>query len=151
MAAFRCRPCTGSSSGRVVRRYERATPGEFVHLVVKKLGRIPEGGGWRTLGMRGGRTGETCAGFDARAHAFFAAHGIGIHAVMTDDAFASTRSVTFRDTLNELGVQHVWIRPRRPQIDGEVERSDHARSRAFDRFFQTYDHHLPRHSAADHP
>ena len=28
-------------------RYERARPGELVHMDVKKLGRIPEGGGWR--------------------------------------------------------------------------------------------------------
>jgi transposase-like protein len=32
-------------TGRVVRRYERATPGELVHLDVKKLGRISGGGG----------------------------------------------------------------------------------------------------------
>jgi len=31
-------------------RYERARPGELVHMDVKKLGRIPEGGGWRAYG-----------------------------------------------------------------------------------------------------
>jgi hypothetical protein len=31
-------------------RYEREHPGELVHIDVKKLGRIPEGGGWRMLG-----------------------------------------------------------------------------------------------------
>ncbi len=31
-------------------RYERDHPGELVHIDVKKLGRIPEGGGWRMLG-----------------------------------------------------------------------------------------------------
>lgn len=31
-------------------RYEREKPGELVHMDVKKLGRIPDGGGWRTLG-----------------------------------------------------------------------------------------------------
>jgi transposase InsO family protein len=35
---------------RVVRRYERATPGELVHLDVKKLGRIPDGGGHKVHG-----------------------------------------------------------------------------------------------------
>jgi transposase InsO family protein len=41
-------------SGEVIRsskqtavRYERARPGELVHMDVKKLGRIPTGGGWR--------------------------------------------------------------------------------------------------------
>ena len=31
-------------------RYERAHPGELVHVDVKKLGRIPDGGGWRLHG-----------------------------------------------------------------------------------------------------
>src|SRR5262249_15409991 len=38
-------------SGRGVRRYERARPGELVHVDVKKLGKIPDGGGWRTVGI----------------------------------------------------------------------------------------------------
>ena len=32
------------------RRYERDQPGELVHVDVKKLGRIPDGGGWRVHG-----------------------------------------------------------------------------------------------------
>ena len=31
-------------------RYERDRPGELVHMDVKKLGRIPDGGGWRAHG-----------------------------------------------------------------------------------------------------
>ena len=31
-------------------RYERDRPGELVHMDVKKIGRIPDGGGWRALG-----------------------------------------------------------------------------------------------------
>jgi transposase InsO family protein len=31
-------------------RYERERPGELLHIDVKKLGRIPDGGGWRMLG-----------------------------------------------------------------------------------------------------
>jgi transposase InsO family protein len=31
-------------------RYERDQPGELVHMDVKKLGRIPDGGGWRAHG-----------------------------------------------------------------------------------------------------
>ena len=87
-------------------RYERARPGELIHVDVKKLGRVPEGGGWRAHG-RGPRPaarrgqgwdylhaaiddhsrlayaeihpdqrGETCAAFMARAAAFFARQGI---------------------------------------------------------------------------
>lgn len=32
-------------------RYQRERPGELVHIDVKKLGRIPEGGGWRLRGL----------------------------------------------------------------------------------------------------
>jgi hypothetical protein len=37
-------------TGRVIRRYERDRPGELVHVDTKKLGRIPDGGGWRVHG-----------------------------------------------------------------------------------------------------
>lgn len=37
-------------TGRVIRRYEWERPGEMVHVDVKKLGRIPPGGGHRVLG-----------------------------------------------------------------------------------------------------
>jgi transposase InsO family protein len=38
------------SSKTTAVRYERARPGELVHMDVKKLGRIPDGGGWRAHG-----------------------------------------------------------------------------------------------------
>ncbi len=41
-------------TGRVIRRYERDRPGELVHVDIKKLGRIPDGGGWRVLGRTAG-------------------------------------------------------------------------------------------------
>ena len=47
------------ATGRVIRRpvvrYERATPGELVHVDIKKLGNIPDGGGHKTLGRAAGR------------------------------------------------------------------------------------------------
>jgi transposase InsO family protein len=48
-------------------RYERARPGELVHMDVKKIGRIPEGGGWRAHGRASGsitRNRATKVGFD---------------------------------------------------------------------------------------
>ena len=48
-----CDPMTGvviRASKVTALRYERAHPGELVHMDVKKLGRIPEGGGWRAHG-----------------------------------------------------------------------------------------------------
>lgn len=49
-----CDPMTGEvirASRTTACRYERDQPGELVHVDVKKLGRIPDGGGWRTLGI----------------------------------------------------------------------------------------------------
>mgnify|MGYP001261375413 FL=1 len=46
-------PMTGErirASKTTTVRYERERPGELVHMDVKKLGRIPDGGGWRALG-----------------------------------------------------------------------------------------------------
>jgi transposase InsO family protein len=42
-------------SGEPVRRYEMTRPGELVHVDVKKLGNIPDGGGWHHLGAARGR------------------------------------------------------------------------------------------------
>jgi transposase InsO family protein len=33
-----------------VRRYEHPAPGDLVHVDIKKLGNIPDGGGWRAVG-----------------------------------------------------------------------------------------------------
>ncbi|MFI1259301.1 IS481 family transposase, partial [Streptomyces netropsis] len=93
-------------TGQVIRRYEREKPGELIHVDVKKLGRIPDGGGHKSLGRRAGRATRsgmgfdyihsavddhsrlayseihpdekvaTCAGFLTRAAAFFHAQGI---------------------------------------------------------------------------
>jgi len=41
-------------TGEPIRRYERDRPGELVHVDIKKLGNIPDGGGWRTVGRTTG-------------------------------------------------------------------------------------------------
>ncbi|MBR7837070.1 IS481 family transposase [Actinospica durhamensis] len=55
-------------TGVVIRRYERERPGELVHVDVKKLGRIPDGGGHRVLGRAQARAahapGRRSTGFD---------------------------------------------------------------------------------------
>lgn len=48
-----CDPMTGEvirSSKQTAIRYERDRPGQLVHMDVKKIGRIPDGGGWRARG-----------------------------------------------------------------------------------------------------
>ena len=52
-------PMTGQlirSSKTTTLRYERDRPGELVHMDVKKLGRIPDGGGWRANGRADSRS-----------------------------------------------------------------------------------------------
>ena len=104
-----CDPLTGEvirAHRATQHRYEREEPGDLVHVDVKKLGRIPEGGGWRIQGphvidhpyVRVGydyvhsavddhtrlaysealpdERGETAAAFLLRAAEYFAAHGI---------------------------------------------------------------------------
>jgi transposase len=63
-----CDPITGEvirASQVTAIRYERDKPGELVHVDVKKLGRIPEGGGWKSHGRgNGNRHRRTRVGFD---------------------------------------------------------------------------------------
>ena len=43
-------------TGEVIRRYEHDYPGSLIHVDVKKLGNIPDGGGWKFVGReQGGR------------------------------------------------------------------------------------------------
>lgn len=131
-------------------RYERDHPGELVHVDVKKLGRVPDGGGWRVHGReqrparhqrtgydylhvaiddhsriafvqaRPDEKGSTCAAFLLDAFAFFAELGITVERVMTDNAKNYTLSRDFQAALG--GRKHKTTRPYRPQTNGKVER-----------------------------
>ncbi len=63
-------PMTGEvirSSKHTAVRYERSRPGELAHMDVKKLARIPDGGGWRARGRAAGSTSRrrsTVVGYD---------------------------------------------------------------------------------------
>jgi transposase InsO family protein len=133
-------------------RSVRDHPGELLHLDVKKLGRIPDGGGHRihgraTVTPRGrlgyeylhvavddysrlafaqlhpDERGATCARFLRDAAAYFARHGIGtIARVLTDNARAYTVSHAFQAALQDLGARHKRTRPYRPQTNGKAER-----------------------------
>jgi transposase InsO family protein len=69
-------------------RYERARPGELVHMDVKKLGKIPDGGGWRAHGRGGAnitRDRSTRVGFDF-VHSLIDDHSrLGYSEVLTDE------------------------------------------------------------------
>jgi transposase InsO family protein len=130
-------------------RYERARPGELVHLDTKQLGRIPDGGGHRVHGRVGhlhSRQGwarvhvaiddhsrlayaeelgdespATTIGFLDRARAFYAGHGIVIERVLTDNGNAY-RSRDFRAACAVRGIAPRRTRPYRPQTNGKAER-----------------------------
>ncbi|WP_086831111.1 IS481 family transposase [Streptomyces sp. NRRL B-24572] len=139
-------------TGVVIRRYERERPGELIHVDVKKLGRIPDGGGHRTNGRQAGRPIRgmgfdyvhsavddhsrlayseihpdekvaTCAAFLTRAAAFFQAQGIDrIERVLTDNAWAYRKGLAWKNALAELGATGKLTRAYRPQTNGKVER-----------------------------
>jgi transposase InsO family protein len=181
-------------------RYEAAAPGDLVHVDIKKLGKIPDGGSWRMFGKgspehhraiaatsRAARTGapasrgyvylhhavddhsrlayseqladerkETAAAFWERARNFFAAAGIHVKAVMTDNG-SCYRSHDFAKALN--GIKHRRTRPYRPQTNGKVERfnrtlaaewayangylSDADRAATYGNWLHFYNHHRP--------
>ena len=131
-------------------RYVRERPGELVHVDVKRLGRVPDGGGHRMLGPMARRDRKigydylhvaiddatrvafvgvhqderaaTTVRFVSDAIAFFAAQGVRVERVMTDNALTYTRSRGLADLFDGLDIRHVRIRPRRPQTNGKAER-----------------------------
>lgn len=130
-------------------RCERERPGELVHVDVKKVARIPDGGGHRALGRGCGsargsgasclhvavddfsrvayaellpdeRKGTACA-FMSRCLAFFASLGVSVERVMTDNG-SCYRSGEFNALLEGEGIGHKYTRPFSPWQNGKVER-----------------------------
>ena len=131
-------------------RYEHAAPGDLIHIDVKKLGRLGEGGGWRFGGraakkrnVGGGfdflhvaiddhsrlayvevhadERAETVAGFTKRAIEHYADHGIQVRRLLTDNAM-SYYSHAQLAVLETHGVKRSHTRPYRPQTNGKAER-----------------------------
>ncbi|QFU89542.1 IS481 family transposase [Amycolatopsis sp. YIM 10] len=197
------------ATGHPIRRYERATPGELVHVDIKKLGNIPEGGGHRAVGRQAGQRHrtrtpgktldaggnshvgysylhnavddhsrlvyseilpdekkDTAVAFWQRAQTFFAAHGITVERVLTDNG-ACYKSRHWRDTLTTAGITHKRTRPYRPQTNGTVERfnrtlldewayarpyqSETERRKALPQWLHTYNHHRGHTALGGHP
>ena len=134
-------------------RYQRERPGELIHIDVKKLGRIVRPG-HRVTGDRSDRRDKgkkgwefvhvciddatrlayvevlqdekavTAVGFLRRAIAFYAAHGIAVQQLMTDNgsAYISTLHAL---ACRALGLKHIRTRPYRPRTNGKAERFIH--------------------------
>jgi len=134
-----------------VNSYERARPGELIHLDIKKLGRFQAIGKrflprWSATRTRGAgwdfihvcvddhsrvayaeilpdQKGESCAGFLRRAVAWLQRRGVKVRRIMTDNAKAYTASWAWRDALQDLKIKrHITTRYYRPQTNGKAER-----------------------------
>jgi transposase InsO family protein len=57
------------ATGEPIRRYEHDHPGSLLHVDVKKLGNVPDGGGWRYVGRQQGKKNRAeTAGKPRNAH-----------------------------------------------------------------------------------
>jgi transposase InsO family protein len=129
-------------------RYERERPGELVHVDIKRLGRFftlgkrvlgPQVGnrsrhaGWQYLHLAiddhsrlaygeilASEHKQECAAFLRRAVAWYRERGIVVERVLSDNG-NGYRSLTWRDTCAELGIERRYTRPRRPQTNGKAE------------------------------
>ena len=148
-------PITGEvirSSKATAVRYERERPGELVHMDVKKIGRIPDGGGWRAHGRANvERDRMNGPGFDY-VHSLVDDHSrLAYSEILPDEKgatcaaflaraidFFATHGITrierlmtdnawaYRWSLRQLcanhGIKQVFIRPHCPWQNGKVER-----------------------------
>jgi transposase InsO family protein len=60
--------------------------------------------------------------FTERALAFFAARGLVVRRLMSDNHWSYVRNRSLRELLAARGIRHLLIEPRRPQTNGKVER-----------------------------
>jgi transposase InsO family protein len=90
-----CDPLTGEvirASKTTTIRYERDRPGGLVHMDVKKIGRIPDGGGWRAHGRQMGRSSaqkKARIGFDY-VHSMVDDHSRYAYSEVLNDESAAT-------------------------------------------------------------
>lgn len=129
-------------------RYERARPGELIHLDTKKLARIVrighrmtgdrrdtvDGVGWEYahvaiddasrvayVEVLADEKGATCVGFLRRAVTYFQRLGMACQQLLTDNG-AGYKSDVFAYACSQLRLQHLRTRPYRPCTNGKAER-----------------------------
>ncbi|WP_191412384.1 IS481 family transposase [Salinibacterium sp. ZJ70] len=132
-------------------RYEKARPGELVHVDIKKLGRIPNGGGHRMLGRTAGNRNnkKQGRGYSFLHHAVDDYSRLAYSEIHTDErretaagfwirarAFFQQAGFEVEAVMTDNGpcyrshlfatalgqARHIFTRPYRPQTNGKVER-----------------------------
>jgi transposase InsO family protein len=107
-----CDPLTGvviRASKSTAVRYERETPGELGHMDVKKVGRVPDGGGWKLHGRQIGRSAaqkKAKIGFDY-VHSLVDDHSRFAYSEVLPDEKASTCTSFFArglDAFADVGI-----------------------------------------------
>ena len=134
---------------------------EFAHSIVDDHSRLAY------VELHPDERARTVTGFLERALAFFDAHGIEVRRLMTDNAFAYTKSRAMAELLEARGIRHLRTRAYRPQTNGKVERfqqtmsrewaygltygSSTDRSRALPHWLRYYNERRPHSSIGDRP
>jgi transposase InsO family protein len=133
-------------------RYEHANPGDLVHVDIKKLGRIPDGGGHRVMNRQQGQANRksTRPGYAFLHHAVDDHSRLAYSEILSDErketaaafwerarAFFAEHGITVLRVITDngscyrskafntalgTGVKHKFTRPYRPQTNGKVER-----------------------------
>jgi transposase InsO family protein/transposase len=104
-------PTVTDRSGR-----RRGTAGwEFVHVCVDDATRMAY------VEVLGDERATTAVGFLRRAVAYYAAHGITVQLLLTDNGSAYV-SAMHAIACRALSIKHIRTRPRRPQTNGKAER-----------------------------
>jgi transposase InsO family protein len=131
-----------------IRRYERAAPGELIHIDIKKLGRFDRvghritrdrtresrGAGWEFVHVclddasriafaqvLPDERQESAVAFLQAALAYYASLGVSVLRVMTDNG-SCYRSRAFARTCRRLELKHLRTRPYTPRTNGKAER-----------------------------
>jgi transposase InsO family protein len=111
------------ATGEPIRRYEHPHPGSLIHVDVKKLGNVPDGGGWRYLGRQHGdqnriltkaRTGKKNAYYGARVgtafvHTVLDDYSRVAYAEIHDDETAATAAAVLRRAVAWFAVRGVIV------------------------------------------
>jgi transposase InsO family protein len=108
-------------TGEVVRRYEHPHPGAMIHVDVKKLGNIPDGGGWRYVGRaQGERNRAATAGKPknrqhnpkmgtAYVHTVIDDHSRVAYAEIHDDETAATAATVLRRATSWFAARDITV------------------------------------------